>query len=197
MRPALAMLEFDSIAAGIDAADAMSKRADVETFLAGSIHPGRYLVLVAGHVADVEESVDAGRARGDGCLVDAVILRDVHPGVVAALVGERSHAPTEALGIVETSSVAATLEVADAGLKAADVALPEMRLGDGIGGKGYLLFAGTLADVEEAVRVGLSRIRAELVVAVRVIPRLDRRVLDNLAAEPRFRQRVRSAGSER
>ena len=51
--PALALLEFDSIAAGIVAADAMVKRAPVDRIIAGSVQPGCWLVVVTGLVAPV------------------------------------------------------------------------------------------------------------------------------------------------
>ena len=44
MRPALAIIEFDSVAVGIHAGDAMVKRAAVDHIRAGTVHPGRYLV---------------------------------------------------------------------------------------------------------------------------------------------------------
>ncbi len=40
--------------------------------------------------------------------------------------------------------MAATIQAADAGVKGASVELLELRLGDGLGGKGYLLFDGTV-----------------------------------------------------
>jgi len=46
MQPAIALLEFDSIAIGVRAGDAMVKRAPVEITYAGTVHPGKYLVLV-------------------------------------------------------------------------------------------------------------------------------------------------------
>ena len=64
LAPALALLEFHSIAAGIAAGDAMVKRAPVERILSGTIQPGYYLVLVTGEVADVNEAVAAGQLTG-------------------------------------------------------------------------------------------------------------------------------------
>ena len=64
MRPAIALLELHSIARGIEAGDAMAKRAPVDVLRAGTVHPGRFLVLVGGATADVEEALDAGRAVG-------------------------------------------------------------------------------------------------------------------------------------
>ncbi len=195
MHPSIALLEFDSLAVGIVAADAMAKRASVEVLLAGSIHPGRYLVLVGGGVAEVAESAAAGRAAGEGCLRDEVVLPDVHGGVVAALGGARPHGEADALGIIETRTVAAAVAAADAGLKAAAVTLTELRLGDDLGGRGYLLFGGAVADVEAAVAAGVARIDPASLVACRVIGRLDRRVAENLAASPRFAGRIGGAGS--
>jgi hypothetical protein len=64
MQPAIALLEFDSIAVGVRAGDAMVKRAPVEVTYAGTVHPGKYLVLVGGDVASVEEAYAAGLDAG-------------------------------------------------------------------------------------------------------------------------------------
>ena len=58
--PALALVEFDSVAAGIRAADAMVKRAPIALLKSGTIHPGHYLVLIGGSVGSVTESFQAG-----------------------------------------------------------------------------------------------------------------------------------------
>ncbi len=63
MQPAIALLELDSIAIGIETGDAMAKRSPIDVIYAGTVHPGKYLVLVGGAVADVEAAVELGRAR--------------------------------------------------------------------------------------------------------------------------------------
>ena len=151
MQPAIALLEFDSIAIGISAGDAMVKRAPVDVTYAGTVHPGKYLVLVGGDVACVEESYAAGLAVGDGALVDRIILPSAHPDLVRTLRGMHGRVTGEALGIVETRTVAATIGSADRGLKGAEVDLVELRLADRLGGKAYCIFSGTVADVEAAV----------------------------------------------
>jgi microcompartment protein CcmL/EutN len=191
IEPALGLLEFDSIAAGIAAGDAMAKRAPIEVLRAGTVHPGRYLVLVAGAVADVEEALTAGQEEGAGSLRDAVFLPNVHPGVVEGMRGARPAAESEALGIIETQTVAAILEAADAGLKAARVQLLEVRLADDLGGKGYLLFDGPVAEVEAAVEAGTARIAASHGMTWRIVARLHAEMAQNLAADARFAPRVR------
>lgn len=183
--PALALLEFSSLAAGIEAGDAMVKRAPVEQLLAGTIQPGYYLTLVIGEVADVEEAVAAGRLASGAYLRDQLLLPNVHPGVVAALRGARATGTAEALGIIETTTVAAAIRAADAGLKGAEVALNQLRLGDGLGGKGLTLFVGLVSDVEAAVAIGSEAVGVQLLRRA-VIARLHGEMWANVDGSGRF-----------
>ncbi len=190
MNPAIGLLEFDSVAAGIAAADAMVKRAPIGDLVTGSVQPGRYLVLIAGDVASVEESMEAGRETSAQSLIAEIVLHDVHQGVAAALRGERIPGPVEALGVIETGSVAPLLAAADAGLKGAAVDLLEINLADGLGGKAYLLFGGTVSDVEAAVSIGTSRVDVSELVGAVVIPQLHDELGDNLTHHGRFAVRL-------
>jgi microcompartment protein CcmL/EutN len=169
--PALALLEFDSIAAGIEAGDAMVKHAPIPTIQTGTVQPGYYLVLVAGSVADVEEAVKAGQETGDAALRDHVFLPNVHPEVVTSLRGRRQLPADEALGIVETQTVASAIRAADAGRKGAEVTLVQLRLADGLGGKGLAFFTGLVHDVEAAVDIAVASAAGALLRQV-VIPQL-------------------------
>ena len=186
LSPALALLEFSSVAAGIVAGDAMVKRAPIDHLVAGTVQPGKYLVLVAGDTASVEEAIAAGAETSRSSLLDHVFLPDVHADVVAALRGRSLDEPPAALGIVETDSVAMTLEAADAGVKGAAVDLIEINLADGLGGKAYLLFGGDVADVEAAVAIGSGRVPEAHLLASSVISQLHAEMADNLMSHPRF-----------
>ena len=92
---ALALVEFGSIAAGMHAGDAMAKKAPIARLVAGTVHPGKYLVLISGAVADVDtviglapEPREIAVGRGDeGVTVDEVADADAGArGLVA--VGE-------------------------------------------------------------------------------------------------------------
>ena len=191
IEPALALVEFGSIAAGIQAADAMVKRAPIDVIKTGTVQPGKYLVLIGGMVADVEESVAAGREVGANAVVDYILLPQVHPEVVEAVGGGRIPDITDSLGVIETTTVAASIHAADAGIKGAEVRLVEVRLADGLGGKGIVLFSGMVADVEAAIEIGVGVLeRPELLVRQVVIPQLHSEMWDNVAEATRFRTRV-------
>jgi microcompartment protein CcmL/EutN len=152
--PALAIVEFSDIPAGIYAADAMLKKAPIAFIKCGTITRGRYLVMIGGSTAAVEEARDEGLAQGGDRVLDHLLLADVHPRVYDAIVGTRRRGGQGALAIVETDTVASNVRAAEAALKATDVELIEIRLADtGLSGKGVSLYQGDLHQIEEAVRV--------------------------------------------
>ncbi|MCB9450088.1 MAG: BMC domain-containing protein [Anaerolineaceae bacterium] len=173
IEPALALLEFSSIAAGILAADAMVKRATLDVVQAGTVQPGRFLVLLGGAVAEVEESLKAGKEAAPDVLTDHIFLPGVHKDVVAALAATRTLTPGhDALGIVETATVPAAIHAADKGVKGAEVTLMEIRLADGLGGKGLVFFTGLVADVEAALEIVDGALEASQKVRQVVIPQI-------------------------
>jgi microcompartment protein CcmL/EutN len=191
IEPALALVEFSSIATGIQAADAMVKRAPIDVIKVGTVHNGKYLVLIGGMTADVEESLAAGRMVGGSSVLDFVLLPQVHPEVVETIGGARLPEPTDALGVIETTTVAAAIHAADAGVKGASVHLMEVRLADGLGGKGIVLFSGLVADVEAAVSIGTGVLeRPELLVRQVVIPQLHPGMWENVGESTWFGTRV-------
>jgi microcompartment protein CcmL/EutN len=191
MQPAIALLEFSSIAIGVRAGDAMVKRAPVDVTYAGTVHPGKYLILVGGDVACVEESYAAGLDAGREALLDRLMLPAVHPEVVRVLRGMRGRVTHEALGVVETTTAAAAVGAADRGLKGAEVDLVELRLADRLGGKAFCVFTGTVADVEAAVEVAVEGLDSpDSLIAQVVIPDFHHEMLANLEATTEFSGRI-------
>ena len=191
MDPSVAIIEFDSIAVGIEAGDAMVKRAALGVIHSGTVQPGKYIVLIAGDVASVEESLAAGRAVGGQAIIDTVFLPDIHPEVVAAIRGGQEFQDGEALGIIETRTVAAVIEAADAAVKGATVTAARIELADGLGGKGYALFGGVLSEVEAGVAAGVAAIMPTQLIASTVIPQLHDEMRDDVIAGPFFSDRIR------
>ena len=84
---AVGMVEFNSIAAGIDAADQMVKTAQVDPLFFKTICPGKFVAAVTGDVAAVSASVNAGRETHAAALVDWFIIPNIHRDVIGALAG--------------------------------------------------------------------------------------------------------------
>lgn len=171
---ALALLEFETIAAGVLASDIMVKRSPIALLRCGTIHPGRFLILVGGSVASTEEAFSAGVQLGDreGALSGSVFLGDVHPMLHDAVLGTRQAVTGDALAVVETRSSPALLAAVDAAVKSTPVLLSEIRLGDDLGGHAVALLSGDLTDAETALGICADRAGDELL-ARTLLPRLD------------------------
>ena len=176
------MVEFNSIAAGIDAADQMVKTAQVDPLFFKTICPGKFVAAVTGDVAAVSASVNAGRETHADALVDWFIIPNIHRDVIGALAGATTVSERGALGIIETFSAASIVVASDAAVKAADVQLLDVRVALGLGGKGYALMTGDVAAVNAAVEAG-STIAAEngLLVSKVVIPSPAETVFEQIA----------------
>ncbi len=179
---AIALLEFETVAAGILASDVMVKRSPIALLRCGSIHPGRFLILVGGSVASTEEAYTAGIQVGESrnALSGKVFLGDVHPALHDAVLGIRRKLEGDSLAVVETQSSPALLAAVDGAVKSTPVVLSEVRLGDDLGGHALALMSGDLFDVETALDICSERAGGQLL-ARTLLPRLDsdlRSVLD-------------------
>lgn len=165
----IGLIELSSIAAGFAVTDAMLKASAVELMLARTICSGKYMVVVRGDVAAVQAAVDAGKAEGDFSVVDSFVIPNIHEQVFKALSGTNRNAPMEALGVVESFSVASLIEGADAAVKAANVELLEVRLAMAMGGKAFCTLTGNVAAVQSAVDAGADVVASKGLLVNRVV----------------------------
>jgi len=184
---ALALLEFENVAAGILASDVMVKRAPIALLRCGTIHPGRFLILVGGSVASTEEAYVVGVQLGEAehTLSGSVFLGDVHPALHDAVLGTRQALRGDALVVIETRSSPALLAAVDAAVKSTPVVLSEVRLGDDLGGHALALMSGDLTDVETALGICVDR-AGDQVLARTLMPRLDSDLRSLLEQGTRF-----------
>ncbi len=173
--PALGLLELESIARGIVVADALVKRAAVRLALAEAVSPGKFLLVFTGPVAEVEESYKAAEAAGGAMILDRLLLPQLAAGVARALEGKADKMlAADAVGIVETHTVASAIKAADTAAKRAQIRLTQLHLARGIGGKGYFTIAGTQADVEAALEGAAASIEPGLLLTTEIIQRPHR-----------------------
>jgi microcompartment protein CcmL/EutN len=153
----------------------VAKRARVELLECGPVSPGKYLVLFAGGVAEVDESLRAGRDAAGPSLLDALFLPQAHaqllPALRAGATGFPQEAAEETAGLVELHSVAAALRSADAACKAAEVRLQLLHLARGIGGKAWFVLRGELPAVEAAVLAATQAAGDGLLAGAEIIAR--------------------------
>jgi microcompartment protein CcmL/EutN len=162
---AIAMVELNSIAKGVHAADEMLKTSDVELVMAQPICAGKYMALVVGKEVAGE------------FLVDDFVIPNVHTAVFPALTATTRIRDIDSLAVIETFSVASAIMAADAAVKAAAVDIIEIRCATGLGGKSFLYLTGDVSSVNSAVEAGIDVLRdTGLILSHVVIPSPSRAI---------------------
>lgn len=169
MLKAIGLVELISVAKGIEAADAMLKSASIELLEAKPACPGKYIVLISGEVASVQNAIEAGQKVGSTAVVDDFILPNIHPCVINAIAGISPATEIKALGIIETFSVASLIVAADSALKAGDVEIIEIRIAMGLGGKSFVTFTGDISSVISSVDAGVASVSEKGMLAEKAI----------------------------
>lgn len=178
--PALGMIELCSVAQGVVACDAALKRATVKVEWARVYNPGKFVILIRGGEEEVAEALKEARLTAGEYEVDSLLLPHPHPQLNRSLVQDVYPTPLPsgalvpelpALGILECYSLCATLRAADAGCKESPVSLLTLRLDPTLGGKGCLLWSGTLDEVEAAQMRGLRAAGGAFLYHSQLIPR--------------------------
>jgi microcompartment protein CcmL/EutN len=176
----IGFLEYISIGRGIEAADLISKNTAIDILLASPNCPGRYQILFTGDTSAVEEAVRLAKGTADFNYLDSLVIPRVDERVISAL-----YAPNatmgDAVGVFETMTMTATIEGADAMLKAADISIVELRLGKGLAGKSYVIVTGTVQNVRTAIDTALKLVedRGVLISSV-VIPSINPELIRHL-----------------
>lgn len=171
MEHSVAVYEFKSIAMGVQACDEALKTSGVELVSAEPVCPGKFEMLIAGKLAQVEVAGQRLERDYGEYIVDGIRLGRVDPSVVQALLGAQPQPEPGALGILEAFTVAATVMAADSGMKAANVQIMELRVARGMAGKGFVCFTGDVADVQAALQAASRYAKQEgLFIAESLIP---------------------------
>ena len=186
--PTLAVMEFGSIADGIFCTDALLKRAPIAMIKSGTVSHGRYLIIIGGSTASVEESLNEALAIGNGSRMDHAFLPDVHESLHDAVLGERAPVEQDAVAILETGTVSANVRAAELALKGTKVKLVEIRLAEyEMSGKAISVYNGELHEVEAAMELACDFLRGRKeYVQHRIIPQPHEILTQRLADGTRF-----------
>lgn len=153
---AIGVLELCSVARGVEVADAVLKEAHVELLFATPVQPGKYVMLFTGAVQDVKASAARGAQIAGSDLVDQLVIPQIHEQIVPMLrrKGGKINGSLDAIGVIETTTVASTVSAADIALKTATVDLVDIRIANGLGGKSFFTLTGEVSDVRSSVSAG-------------------------------------------
>jgi microcompartment protein CcmL/EutN len=154
----LGVVEYRSVAIGIQAADAMVKSADIKVMTMQTVCPGKYVILFTGKMSSVKAALEKAQTSPfDTVLVDTYMLGNPDDSLFPAIYGITEKGNPKALGIIEGYSVSSIIGVADEIVKTSPVSLIEIRLARGMTGKSYAMFTGELsgvtASMEKAERI--------------------------------------------
>lgn len=181
MTKSIGAIEFRSIGIGIDVSNKMVKKSSVEICFLKSICVGKYLIIVNGDVAEVEEAINFGVKEGNDYVADSFIINAVHIDIINALKNRYdSRDINDAVGVVETTKVCAGLKALDKTLKSSNLALVKIQLAFAIGGKLVYIVSGDFASVEYGINEGIDAINSNDIVSTSIIPSLHSEMVKNL-----------------
>jgi len=167
----IGLLELCSVAKGVEVADAVLKEARVEMLFASPVQPGKYIMLFTGSVQAVRASAARGAQLAGSDLVDQLVIPQVHEQIVPMLrrKGGTITGNLDAVGVVETTTVASSILAADLALKTATVDLIDFRIANGLGGKSFFTLTGEVSDVRSAVAAGARQAQERGLLAREVV----------------------------
>ncbi|NLB66477.1 MAG: BMC domain-containing protein [Lentisphaerae bacterium] len=186
--PAFASIEFNSVPSGIFAADALLKKSPISMIRSGTIGSGRYLILLAGTTASVEEAHQEALFHGGLQVADDAFLPDIHPALYEAVLGNVRKMGAGPLLVLETPTVSCNLQAIEAALKGVPVELIEFRAGDPrMDGRGLAILQGDLYDVEAAQEIALATLETRGIPAqYRILTSPHDALLTQISVSTRF-----------
>lgn len=154
MYKAIGVIELKNIPKGVEAADAALKSAGIEMVSAHPSCPGKYEIILTGSISNVTAAISHVTSRFEGYVIDSSVMGRIDEAVIRALFGTSTGERVGSLGLIETFSAASAIKAADIAVKCARVAIYDLRVSRGLGGKGIVMITGEVGDVTAAVEAG-------------------------------------------
>ena len=156
MYKSIGVIELKSIPKGVEAADAALKSAGIDMVSAHPACPGKYEIILTGSISNVTAAVNHVTTRFEGYVIDSSVMGRIDEQVISALFGTQTGEREGSLGLIETFSAASAIKAADIAVKTARVAIYDLRVSRGMGGKGVVMLTGEVGDVTAAVEAGAT-----------------------------------------
>lgn len=156
IQPCVGLLETCSVATGLRAADAVLWQSAVEMLFCEPVSGGKFVMLFTGAVEDVRSSIWRGIEVAGEDVKEQILIPNLDAAILDALRGRFASPPLDAVGVIETTTVGATILAADVAAKTAAVVPVELRLGNQLDGRAFVTFVGAVGDLRAAIAAGAS-----------------------------------------
>lgn len=178
MANAIGIIEFSSIAKGIETCDIMLKAANVSIIKASTICPGKYIIIISGDTGDVKSAMTSGKNNAAEHMVDELFIANITEQLIPAISMTNQIETKGAVGVIEFYSVTSAILAADICAKSANVSLVEIKTGYAIGGKGVVILTGEIGAVRAAMENAVSN--TDLICGKTIIPRPSKELFETL-----------------
>ncbi|MDA3941304.1 MAG: BMC domain-containing protein [Spirochaetia bacterium] len=155
----IGILELSSMADGLNTLDAVVKESPVTILKAEPVNPGKFLIMITGDVASVEAAMISGLEIAGNSIVDHILLKNLDDQVIPAIKNCRDPEEWDAIGLLETNSVAAAVEAADMAVKEAEIHIIGIVTGNETGGKALVKISGSIGDLNSAMSSAVIMLR--------------------------------------
>ena len=156
MYKSIGVIEVKCIPKGVEAADAALKSAGIDMVSAHPSCPGKYEIILTGSISNVTAAVSHVQSKFESYVIDSAIMGRIDEQVIKALFGTQPQEAKGSLGLVETFSAASAIKAADIAVKTARVAIYDLRVSRGMGGKGVVMLTGEVGDVSAATEAAAN-----------------------------------------
>lgn len=153
----LAVIEVKTVTKGYVLSDDLLKLDNVELLMSQPMCPGKFVLIIGGSTASVENACQFAEEHMREHLIDISKFGKISEQVYTAIIGATAVSNRDAVGIIETFSISSLIEAADIAVKATSVEIVELRIARGMGGKSFVLLTGTTSDVTMAVESGKAK----------------------------------------
>ncbi|MBC7334383.1 MAG: BMC domain-containing protein [Actinobacteria bacterium] len=174
----IAVIEFKSISRGIIVTDSMVKASEVRIVLSTSLCPGKYLTVLEGDVAALENTVKVADRIGGVHVFSSEIITGINLKVIEAIGGRLCPFVIDSIGIVESPHISHLVKAADISIDSAKVEFLDFRLARGCGVNSFYIVTGTFSSVSEAMKESVSYLGEKgSLIGYKILPGPDKEVI--------------------
>lgn len=176
---ALGIVELNSIAKGIELTDIILKSSEIEILYSNYTCPGKYMIIITGDVASIEEAVENAMSKGEKNIIGSFIIPNTHEDLIKGI-NKKFNIDVKAIGVMEFTSIASGIIALDKALKSGQIKIVRFILGNLIGGKCYFVITGFVSDVEESIKNAENSVESKKVINKIIIPSPDPELINCL-----------------